>query len=60
MKNICIIGASGEPGQYMMQHVLVLDYQFSVVIHSRQTKSALRYSEVNNTYSSSVNKGNFQ
>lgn len=31
MKNICVIGASGKLGQYMIQHALDLDYRISAV-----------------------------
>lgn len=37
MKKICIIGASGKLGQYMIQHALDLDYQISAVCRKQST-----------------------
>lgn len=45
MKKVCIVGASGKLGQYMVEHALNLDYQVIGVCREQSVRKLARFKE---------------
>ena len=59
MKKVCIVGASGKLGQYMVQHALDQEYEVVGVCREKSAGKLDRFKGRKTEYTANIPLGNF-